>query len=95
MKKSPLVVAQFSDCHLFADKNSKHFGANVWQNLQLVLADIAKRNDIDCAIFTGDLTQDHTEVSYQHFVQAVKQAELENFRRVVSSWEREFLLLTV
>ncbi|MGL6011312.1 MAG: glutamine synthetase family protein, partial [Shewanella oncorhynchi] len=26
---------------------------------------------------------------------AVKQAELENFRRVVSSWEREFLLLTV
>lgn len=25
----------------------------------------------------------------------VKQAELENFRRVVSSWEREFLLLTV
>ena len=26
---------------------------------------------------------------------AVKRAELENFRRVVSSWEREFLLLTV
>ncbi|WP_372871288.1 glutamine synthetase family protein [Shewanella sp.] len=26
---------------------------------------------------------------------AVKQAELENFRRVVSAWEREFLLLTV
>ncbi|MXR67966.1 glutamine synthetase family protein [Shewanella insulae] len=26
---------------------------------------------------------------------AVKQADLENFRRVISSWEREFLLLTV
>lgn len=72
----PFVIAQFSDCHLFADKKAKHLGANVWQNLLLVLADIAKRDDIDCAVFTGDLTQDHSELSYQHFFDAVKQAEL-------------------
>ena len=72
----PFVIAQFSDCHLFADKNAKHIGANVWQNLLLVLADIAKRGNIDCVIFTGDLTQDHSELSYQHFVNGVEQAKL-------------------
>jgi Icc protein len=74
---SPFVIAQFSDCHLFADKSAKHLGADVWQNLLLVLADIAKRDNIDCAVFTGDLTQDHTELSYQHFVDAVEQAQFE------------------
>jgi len=72
----PFVIAQFSDCHLFADKKAEHFGANVWQNLILVLADITERNDIDCVVFTGDLTQDHSELSYQHFSNAVKQAKL-------------------
>lgn len=70
------VIAQFSDCHLFADKEAKHLGANVWQNLLSVLADIAKRDNIDCAVFTGDLTQDHSELSYQHFADAVEQAQL-------------------
>lgn len=72
----PLVIAQFSDCHLFADQQAEHLGANVWQNLTRVLADIAQRNNIDYAIFTGDLTQDHTEASYQHFANAVKQAKI-------------------
>ena len=71
----PFVIAQFSDCHLFADKNAQHFGANVWQNLNVVLTDIAQRNNIDCLVFTGDLTQDHSELSYQHFVSAVKKAQ--------------------
>jgi len=70
------VVAQFSDSHLFADKSGKHFDANVWQNLLLVLADLAKRDNIDCVVFTGDLTQDHSELSYQHFADAVKKAQL-------------------
>ena len=71
----PFVIAQFSDCHLFADKNAQHFGANVWQNLNVVLTDIAQRNNIDCLVFTGDLTQDHSELSYQHFVSAVNKAQ--------------------
>lgn len=71
-----LTIAQFSDCHLFADKSAEHFGANVWENLTQVLSDIAKRDNIDCAVFTGDLTQDHSEVSYQNFVEAIVQAKL-------------------
>lgn len=69
------TVAQFSDCHLFGDKSAKHFGANVWQNLTRVLTDIARRNTIDCAVFTGDLTQDHSELSYQYFAEAVAEAK--------------------
>ncbi len=61
-QRKAFVIAQFSDCHLFADKQTKLLGANVWQNLMLVLADIAQRNDIDCVVFTGDLTQDHSEL---------------------------------
>ncbi|MBL0710560.1 MAG: metallophosphoesterase [Colwellia sp.] len=71
----PFVVAQFSDCHLFADKKAKHFKANVWNNLRLVLADIAKQDPLDCIVFTGDLTQDHSDLSYQHFVDAIEQAK--------------------
>ncbi len=75
IQEKTFTVAQFSDCHLFADKNAKHFGANVWQNLTQVLTDITLRNTIDCAVFTGDLTQDHSELSYQYFVDAIAQAK--------------------
>jgi Icc protein len=70
------TIAQFSDCHLFSDKTARHFGANVWQNLTQVLTDISLRESIDCAVFTGDLTQDHSEISYQNFVEAVVKAKL-------------------
>ncbi len=70
----PFVIAQFSDCHLFADKNATHCGARVWTNLIRVLDDMVNRENVDCAVFTGDLTQDHSETSYQHFVEAVQQA---------------------
>ena len=71
----PFVIAQFSDCHLFSDKQAKHLGANVWQNLNRVLTDIAQRKNVDSIVFTGDLTQDHSEDSYLHFVNAVEQAK--------------------
>ena len=76
MKKKPFTIAQFSDCHLFADKTALHFGANVWQNLTKTLTDISSRDTIDCAVFTGDLTQDHSEISYQYFVEAIVEANL-------------------
>ena len=75
-QEKPFTIAQFSDCHLFSDKSATHFGANVWQNLTQVLTDISLRETIDCAVFTGDLTQDHSEISYQHFVEAVVKAKL-------------------
>jgi len=73
---NPLVVAQLTDSHLFADPKALHHGANVYHNLTKVIADIAKNNSIDYAIFTGDLTQDHSAISYQNFADIIEQAKI-------------------
>lgn len=72
-----LTIAQISDSHLFADKNAEHCGVNVYQNLKLVLADLAADTSLDAIVFTGDLTQDHTEQSYKNFADLVKQVNIQ------------------
>lgn len=77
--KNPSIAAnivQISDSHLFADKSAKHFGANVYNNLLNVLLDISSLNEVDAVIFTGDLTQDHTENSYHRFNEALIASKL-------------------
>ena len=76
MPIAELVIAQFSDCHLFADTHGLHHGANVYQNLLKVISAIAQDKNIDIVVFTGDLTQDHSEQSYVNFVQAVHLTKL-------------------
>lgn len=76
MLSSSIVIAQISDSHLFADKHALHCGANVYQNLQRVLADISENNTISYLVFTGDLSQDHSEQSYKRFVDLVQAAKL-------------------
>lgn len=66
-------IAQFSDSHLFADKQARHHGADVYQNLADVCQHIANNDAIDVAVFTGDLTQDHSQESYQRFATLVKE----------------------
>ena len=65
-----LTFAQFTDSHLFAERHQLHCGAPVFQHLIDVLTAIDNRDDIAFLIFTGDLTQDHTALSYQRFVEA-------------------------
>lgn len=64
--------AQISDCHLFADSQAFHHGANVYDNLVKVLTDIKQHHSIDFIVFTGDLTQDHSDGAYQLFTEAIK-----------------------
>jgi len=71
-----MTLAQISDCHLFADDNGQHHQANVYQNLVKVLLAIKKQPLIDAIIFTGDLTQDHSEASYQLFVRAFNHCDI-------------------
>jgi len=73
----PLVVAQFSDSHLFAQLDGLHHNANVFNNLKRVLTNIAANPTIDYAIFTGDLTQDHSDQSYINFAEAVRAANVD------------------
>jgi len=72
-----LKIAQISDTHLFSDKNSLHCGANVYNNLVSVLQHINQVEMPDAIIFTGDLTQDHTRGSYQQFVNAFQQVNIQ------------------
>lgn len=64
-------IAQITDCHLFSQTDGLHYGANVYQNLVSVLQEIKNKPDVQVIVFTGDITQDHSEASYQLFVEAV------------------------
>jgi Icc protein len=70
------IVVQISDSHLFAEKSGLHHNTNVYQNLIKVLHKIKQLPHIDVIIFTGDLTQDHTNASYQLFVQAFEECAI-------------------
>ncbi|WDE13018.1 metallophosphoesterase [Thalassomonas haliotis] len=76
MPASAITLAQISDCHLFADKNALHCGVNVYDNLKRVLTELSDNNTLDYLVFTGDLSQDHSEGSYRHFADLVRQANL-------------------
>lgn len=53
-----------------------HYGVNVYLNLCNVLEQIKKDPTIEFIVFTGDLTQDHSEKSYQNFNDAVQLAQI-------------------
>ena len=74
---SSINIAQFSDSHLFADPNALHYGANVYQNLSLIISKIKQLNDVDLIVFTGDLSQDHSEASYQNFASIIENSHID------------------
>lgn len=65
-----VVIAQISDSHLFADTNALHHGRNVYQHLCDIFTKLATITELQLIVFTGDLTQDHSAISYQNFVAA-------------------------
>jgi len=73
---SVFKIAQISDCHLFSQSDGLHYGANVYQNLISVLQKIKEEPDVEAIIFTGDITQDHSEASYQLFVETVLKSDI-------------------
>lgn len=93
MKNKPVVVAQISDSHLFSKKEGLHHGHNVYINLKKVLYDISQNPTIDYIVFTGDLSQDHSEQSYLNFVAAVKESRIEApFYRLAGNHDEPLLL---
>jgi len=70
-------IAQITDCHLFSETDGLHYGANVYQNLVSVLKEIKEQHTIQAIAFTGDITQDHSEASYQLFVEAVINSKIQ------------------
>ena len=72
----PITVVQISDSHLFADKQALHCGVNVYHNFQRIIEQLSQITSLDAIVFTGDLTQDHSEDSYRLFQQTVIKARL-------------------
>jgi len=71
VNNKPVVLAQITDSHLFSSPTGLHHGHNVLENLKKVLLNLCDNSEVDVIVFTGDLTQDHTEQSYQNFVDCV------------------------
>lgn len=76
LNNKPVVLAQITDSHLFSSPDGLHHGYNVLDNLKKVLLSICNNSKIDYIVFTGDLTQDHTEQSYQNFVDCVHSCDI-------------------
>ncbi|MGD2182006.1 metallophosphoesterase [Lusitaniella coriacea] len=63
---APLIVAQITDTHLFADPTQELYGIQTAQSLQAVLVHLQRLNpQPDLLLLTGDLSQDMTPKSYQ------------------------------
>lgn len=73
IKDKAIVLAQITDSHLFSSRDGMHHGHNVFENLKKVLLSICHNPKIDYVVFTGDLTQDHSEQSYQNFADLVRE----------------------
>lgn len=77
--KAQWRIMQLTDCHLFATPQGRYFDMNTWQHLYAALQHCQRLFDdgaLDAIVFTGDLSQDHTEQSYQTFIDVVSAVAL-------------------
>ena len=64
----PVLLVQLSDSHLFAEQDGKLLGMNTHDSLEKVIERVqAEQRDIDLILASGDLSQDGSVASYQHF----------------------------
>ncbi len=73
-KKQVARILQITDFHLFADKTKMFLGINPYDSLQTIVKSI--KNQInnhapDLIVFTGDVTQDSSQASYECFASLV------------------------
>ena len=73
--KPSLTIAHVTDCHLFADRTGEYFSVNTAAHFEQALAHMATQQ-LDCVIFGGDLTQDHSFESYLLFKELIISSDL-------------------
>lgn len=67
-----LRLLQLTDMHLFANKGMGLLGINTLDSLHSVIRNIEQDHvDFDWIVATGDISQDHSERSYQRFIESV------------------------
>ncbi len=66
-------LLQITDTHLFAPEDGSLLGVPTLKSFQTVVSQVLQRtSNFDAIIATGDISQDHTLQSYQHFVDGIK-----------------------
>ena len=67
-----VVLLQITDTHLFADESGSLLGVATKDSFHAVLDAIAASAcTFDAIVATGDISQDHTEASYQRFSEGI------------------------
>lgn len=68
-----IKLLQITDTHLFVDDDGSLLGVNTTESFAAVVdAILEKPIDFDAILATGDISQDHTQESYQKFIQGIK-----------------------
>lgn len=68
-----IKLLQITDTHLFVDDDGSLLGVNTTESFAAVVdAILEKPIDFDAILATGDISQDHTQASYQKFIQGIK-----------------------
>ena len=66
LNESPLLIAQVTDIHLFADEKQELLGLRTTQSFQAVIEQLQMlQPQLDLLLLTGDLSQDGTPESYE------------------------------
>lgn len=79
----PYRILQVSDCHLFADRQKCGYAKiNPLESLIEVLKD-AQKEQPDCVLFTGDISGDDSEQSYQHLYEILANLSLLDITQMI------------
>lgn len=71
------TLAQITDCHLFEDSLKTFYGdINPYESLSQIL-EMVKEQAPDLVLVTGDISGDHSAVSYKHFATLWQQSGCE------------------
>jgi Icc protein len=76
--QSSVRIAQLSDCHLLAEPSGNYQGIEPYHTLAAALTALQTSN-LDALILTGDLTQDHSVASYQHYLTLLAEVSIPVF----------------
>ena len=73
----PLLVAQLTDTHLFANEHGEMFGVRTAQSLRAVLEEVKPlQPQPNLLLLTGDLSQDETLDSYIHLREVISSLDI-------------------
>ncbi|MFA0085040.1 3',5'-cyclic-AMP phosphodiesterase [Vibrio sp. 10N.261.51.F12] len=79
-QSSAVRLLQLTDTHLFAPPDGCLLSVNTHDSFNAVVSEVCKQGaHFDALLATGDISQDHTELSYRKFVEGIVPLQLPCF----------------